>query len=106
MIANYLGVPDGVASTMAVLSAGVIGLGNLILTCLPFSKLRAAVCVLMCAGFAGAVTLFPGVFALHTLEMMPEHWMTLAAMTAGGLAVLFLCTFLLRPMMKKLETAG
>ena len=106
MIANYLGVPDGVASTMAVLSAGVIGLGNLILTCLPFSKLRAAVCVLMCAGFAGAVTLFPGVFALHTLEMTPEHWMTLAAMTAGGLAVLFLCTFLLRPMMKKLETAG
>jgi cation-transporting ATPase E len=106
MIANHLGIPDGVASTMAVLSAGVIGLGNLMLTCMPFSKLRIAVCALMCAGFAGAVALFPGIFSLHTAEMTPEHWGTLAIMTAGGLAVLLLGSLLLRPAMKKLEAAG
>ena len=105
MIANHLGTPDGVASTMAVLSAGIIGLGNLMITCFPFSKLRIAVCVLMCLGFAGAVTLLPGMFALHTLEMTAEHWMALAAMIAGGLMILLLGTLILRPLMTKLETA-
>ncbi len=104
MIANHHGTPDGVASTMAVLSAGTIGLANLMITCLPFSKLRIAICVLMCLGFAGAVTLLPGMFALHTLEMTSEHWRMLAAMIAGGLTVLLLGTLILRPLMKKLET--
>ena len=58
----------------------------------------------MCAGFAGAVTLLPGMFALHTQEMTAEHWGALAAMIAGGLMILLLGTLLLRPLMKKLET--
>ena len=91
---------------LAVLAAGVIGLANLILTCLPFSKLRIAVCTLMCAGFAGAVTLLPGMFSLCSLEMLAGYWGILAAMIAGGLAVLLTGTVLLRPTMKKLETEG
>ena len=104
MIANYLGVPDDAASTMAVLSAGVIGLGNLILTCRPFSKLRIAVCALMCAGFAGAAALLPDLFALHPETLSSSHWTMLAAMTAGGLAVLLLGTAAVRPILRKLET--
>lgn len=103
MIANYLGTPDEAASTMAVIGAGVIGLCNLILTCLPFSALRAAVCALMCAGFAGAVAFFPSVFALHPEAMASQHWMMLAGMIAAGVAVLLLGTLAVRPVMKKLE---
>lgn len=103
MIAQYLGTPEDAASTMAVISAGVIGLGNLILTCLPFSKLRAAVCALMCAGFAGAVTLLPGLFALHPESLTAHHWLLLGAVTLGGLAVLLLSTLALRPTMKRLD---
>ncbi len=105
MILNFFGMPDEVASTIAVLSAGVIGLCNLILTCLPFSKLRAAVCLLMCVGFAGGVALLPGVFALHTQVMAPQHWLLFAAVAAGGIAVLLIGSLLVRPMLKKLEAA-
>ena len=105
MIANYLGTPDEAASTMAVIAAGVIGLSNLILTCLPFSKLRIAVCALMCAGFAGAVSFFPGIFALAPQALTAGHWMLLAGMAAGGILVLLLGTLALRPIMRRLETA-
>ena len=105
MILNFFGMPDEVASTIAVLSAGVIGLCNLILICLPFSRLRAAVCLLMCVGFAGGVALFPGVFALHTQAMAPQHWLLFAAVAAGGIAVLLIGSLLVRPMLKKLESA-
>ena len=103
MIANYLGTPDEAASTMAVIATGVIGLANLMLTCLPFSTLRAAVCAAMCAGFAGVIAFFPSVFSLHTQAMTGEHWMMLAAMAAAGIAVLLLGRLILRPMMTKLE---
>lgn len=103
MIANYCGILDEIASTMAVISAGVIGLGNLILTCRPFSKLRVAVCGLMCAAFAGAVLLFPDIFALHIGAMATRHFLMLAIMTAVGLAVLILGSFAVRPLLKKAE---
>ena len=103
MITNHFGTPDTVASTMAVLSAGVIGLCNLVLTCLPFSRLRAAVCAAMAVGFVGAVAFLPGVFALHVQAMAPQNWATLAYMIGGGLAVLLAGTFAVRPMIKKLE---
>ena len=106
MIANYLGTPDGVSSTMAVLSAGVIGLGNLILTCCPFSKLRMAVCCLMCAGFACAVAFLPSFFSLHVSAMTAQHWIMFATITAVGLAVLLIGSFALKPMIKRLETAS
>jgi len=104
MIANYFGTPDEIASTMAVLSAGVIGLGNLILTCRPFSKLRIAVCVLMSAGFACAVAFLPKVFSLCVHEMNARHWIMLSAITAAGVAVLILGTLIVQPILGKLES--
>lgn len=107
MIAEYCGTPGTVASTMAVLSAGVIGLGNLILTCRPFSKLRAIVCAAMCALFVGAVAALPGLFRLYTDAMTARHWIMLAAITAAGIAVLILTTLAVRPLLKKLgDPAG
>ena len=103
MITNHFGTPDTVASTMAVISAGIIGLCNLVLTCLPFSRLRAAVCAAMAVGFAGAVAFLPNVFALHVSAMEPQNWATLAYMIGGGIAVLLAGTFAVRPMLKKLE---
>ena len=104
MIANYFGTPDGIASTMAVLSAGVIGLGNLILTCRPFSKLRVAVCAVMCVAFTAAVAFLPGVFALSVYEMTARHWIMLSAITAAGIFVLILGTLFVQPILDKLET--
>lgn len=104
MIADYYGTPDEIASTMAVLSAGVIGLGNLILTCRPFSKLRIAVCVLMSVGLVCAVAFLPNVFALNVYELTARHWIMLSAITAAGVAVLILGTLAVAPMLKKLES--
>lgn len=104
MLANYFGTPDEIASTMAVLSAGVIGLGNLILTCRPFSKLRISVCILMSAAFACAAAFLPKVFSLCVYEMTARHWIMLAAITAAGVAVLILGTLIVRPLLRKLET--
>ena len=104
MIANYFGTPDEIASTMAVLSAGVIGLGNLILTCRPFSKLRIAVCVLMWVAFASAVAFLPGGFSLSVYEMTARHWIMLSAVTAAGIVVLILGTLLVQRPLRKLES--
>ena len=103
MLANYFGTPDGIASTMAVLSAGVIGLSNLILTCRPFSKLRIAICTAMCCGFAAAAAFLPGLFKLSVAAMTARHWIMLAAITAAGVMVLILVTLAVRPLLKKLE---
>ena len=56
-----------VCSTLATLSAAVAGLVTLLVTSLPFTKLRAAVFAAMCAGMIMAVTLIPGVFYLTPL---------------------------------------
>ena len=103
MIADYFGTPDEIASTMAVLSAGVIGLGNLILNCRPFSKLRIAVCVLMSVGFVCAVAFLPDMFSLNVYELTARHWIMLAAITAAGIIVLILGTLLVQPTLNKLE---
>ncbi|MBR5948336.1 MAG: HAD-IC family P-type ATPase [Clostridia bacterium] len=103
MISNYLGTPEGVASTLAVLSAGAIGLGNLILICRPFSKLRIAVCALMCLGFAAAAAFFPTVFSLEIHSFTSANWLALALMTAGGLAVLVIARLIVRPFLHKLD---
>ncbi|MBQ5991609.1 MAG: HAD-IC family P-type ATPase [Clostridia bacterium] len=103
MIANYFGTPDAIASTMAVLSAGVIGLGNLILTCRPFSKLRIAVCAAMSVGFVCVAAFLPAVFKLNVAEMTARHWIMLSAITAAGVAVLILGTLIVRPILLKLE---
>lgn len=104
MIASYFGLSEGIASTMAVLSAGAIGLGNLILICRPFSVLRAIICALMCALFAALVALFPGVFSLEVYSFSSGNWLMLAIMILGGLAVLLLTRLAVRPILNKLDT--
>lgn len=103
MITERAGIPYGVAATMAALSAGILGLANLILTCRPFTRLRRWVCGLMCLGFAGTVAFFPGVFFLRTQVMSGSHWGILAGIVLAGLAVLLLLTRLLRSKLARLE---
>ena len=88
MVTNRLGTPFEAASTMAVLSAGTIGLVNLILTCRPFTKLRLALCVLMAAAFCGAVLLLPGLFFLAPGTMTAGNWITLVIVTLFGIGIL------------------
>ena len=102
MIFNRCGMPFEISATVAVLSAGVIGIANLILTCRPFTKLRTAVCIVMSLGFAGAVACFPSLFYLRVYEMNGTHWGVAAAMTACGLAVLLGASRLVRPWLEKL----
>ena len=98
MLSNHRGAPHEIASTMAALSAGIIGLVNLILTCRPFTRLRIAVCTGMCLAFAAAVSFFPGVFFLQTQAFTAQNWLSLAIITACGIAVLLLGTKLARKM--------
>ena len=103
MILGRTAVSYEVSATMAAISAGVIGLANLVLTCRPFTPLRRVVCVGMSLAFAGAVALFPQVFFLCTREMTGENWLALGGIAAGGLAVLLLLTRLLKPRLDRLE---
>ena len=103
MIAEYCGVNAHAASTMAVVSAGTIGLANLVLTCMPFSRLRIAVCAAMCAVFALALAFLPGVFALHFNDMTRGNWLMLFVMTACGLGVLIAGKLAVKPLLEKLD---
>ena len=88
MVTHSSGAPHELTSTMAALSAGIIGLVNLILTCRPFTRLRVAVCTVMCAAYVGAVACFHDVFFLQTRLFSGSDWLTLAAITAAGIALL------------------
>lgn len=94
MVTNRLGTPFEAASTMAVLSAGIIGMVNLALTCRPFTKLRLTLCAAMAAAFAGAVLLFPKLFFLYPEALTPGSWLTLAVTTACGVGILLAGTIL------------
>ena len=89
MLTQRHGASFEVASTMAALSAGIIGLANLALTCRPFTKLRGVLCVAMSVGFVGAVAFLPQVFFLHTREMHGSDWLVFTVIAACGVAVLF-----------------
>ena len=103
MICEKLGTPPEICSTMAALSAGVIGLVNLVLICIPFTPLRGAVCGAMTVAFAGAVWLFRGLFLLEILAMNGADWLRFGLFTAGGLAILLLGTLALKPVREKLK---
>lgn len=89
MLTQQHGTSFEIASTMAAISAGIIGLANLALACRPFTKLRAVLCVGMAALFAGAVAVFPQVFFLHIREMQGRDWLRFVLIAACGVAVLF-----------------
>ena len=88
MVCHRGGADYEAGSTMAAISAGVIGLANLILTCRPFTPLRAVLCGTMCAAFAAVTALLPGVFLLHTEAMTGRDWPVLALITLGGVGLL------------------
>ena len=92
MLCNQSGAPHQIASTMAALSAGIIGLVNLALTCRPFTKLRIAVCSVMCVSFAAVVTFLPKIFYLQTHAFSGAHWLTLGIITACGISILLVGT--------------
>ena len=102
MVTNALGAPYERASTMAALSAGAIGLINLILTCRPFTRLRAAVCALMCLSFAGAVAIMPRLFFLNVAALGGDGWLTLALITISGAALLIMGTYFAKKKLDKL----
>jgi cation-transporting ATPase E len=62
-----LGWSHEVCSTLATLSAATAGLVTLLITCLPFTKLRALVFVAMCVAMVLSVTFIPGVYYLVPL---------------------------------------
>lgn len=76
------------SSTLAALSAGLIGLANLALVCRPFTRLRALLCGAMTAAFTGAVALFPQVFFLHIQVLTGGDWLFFAVITACGVGIL------------------
>ena len=102
MLTERSGTPHAVCSTMAALSAGVIGLCNLALLCQPFTRLRAVVCCAMCAGLAGAVLLLPGLFLLDTATMSDADWLRCGLFTLGALAILAGGTLALRRPLERL----
>ncbi|MBO7407938.1 MAG: HAD-IC family P-type ATPase [Clostridia bacterium] len=76
-----------VCSTLAPLSAGLVGLMMLFTVCLPFDRLRAAVFGGMCVLFALAVLLLPHVFYLVSLS--GGQWAAFAGLAAAGAAIVF-----------------
>ena len=102
MVLTRFGLDYAIASTLATLTAGIVGLANLVLTCRPFSPLRRVVCITMCLLFAGAVALFPGLFYLEIAGMGLQNWLTLGILTAVALTILLVLTRLLRPKLQAL----
>ena len=110
MITVFTGTPHEIASTMATVSAGIIGLANLILTCQPFTRLRIRVCAAMCLCFALVVAFLeklPGAWRMDFLrvrQMASRDWLVLSVITFCGMALLALLTRLIRPRLQKLST--
>ena len=103
MILEKMGVPHNLSATIATLAAGVIGLGNLVLTCRPMNKLRATLCLLMAIGFVGVCAVIPSAFYLEVYGLSQENWLALGVFTAVGLAVLYLLTRFFAPLLKNLS---
>ncbi len=81
-----LGWSREACSTLATLSAAAAGLVTLLVTCLPFSRLRALVFAAMCAGMALAVTLIPGVFFL--VPLTGEQWLTQLGLACAAATII------------------
>ena len=70
MLTSHLGWSSQVASTLATLSAGSIGLMVLFTVCWPFSLIRGALWGLMAAGFALGAVVLGNIFFLVPLAGM------------------------------------
>lgn len=81
-----LGWSHEACSTLATLSAAVAGLVTLLVTCLPFTRLRAFVCVAMCVGMALSVTLIPGVYYL--VPLTGRQWLTQLGLACAAATII------------------
>ena len=93
MAAEHLGWPVSVASTLATLSAGGIGLMVLGTVCWPFSPMRAGLMAAMITGFTLAVLLLGDIFFFEPLNLV--QLLSLCALYVLGAAALFLMRKLL-----------
>ncbi len=94
-----LGWSREACSTLATLSAAAAGLVTLLVTCLPFTRLRALVFAAMCAGMALAVTLVPGVFYL--VPLTGQQWLTQLGLACAAATIILVA----RRIVAKRDTA-
>ena len=81
-----LGWSHEVCSTLATLSAAVAGLVTLLVTSLPFTRLRALVFAAMCAAMALSVILIPGVYYLTPLT--GEQWLVQLGLSCAAATII------------------
>jgi len=81
-----LGWSHEACSTLATQSAAVAGLVTLLVTCLPFTRLRAIVFAAMCAGMALCVWLIPGVYYL--VPLTGQQWLTQLGLAAAAATII------------------
>ena len=95
----FFGWTEADCSTLATLSAGVVGLLMLLSVCRPLTKMRAALLGSVTAAFVGAVLLLGRLFCLTTLTQ-PE-FLALLALIATAAGVMAGMTWLLRRFMHR-----
>ena len=105
MSLERLGTPWSVCSTLAVLSAGIIGLFTLGQNCLPFDLYRLSLTAGMSLAFVGIALLLPGPFYLKTWEVTFQQWLFLALILAAAGALAALTRLLLRRVFQPLPSS-
>ena len=96
MLMEFAGYDLDECSTLATLSAGMVGLLVLGSICLPLTPMRLGVLVAMCVGFASAVAFAGHVFFLEVASLGAEGWLLLGAFIAGAVAVFFAARHFMR----------
>lgn len=87
---SVFGLSMADCSTVAVIAAGIIGLTELAMVCLPFTWLRALVLAGMSGALFCAALFFSPVFFLTVRTMPANAWVALAVVLAVGFAAMFL----------------
>ena len=60
-----------VLSTLHLLAGGIVSFGVLIAVCIPMSRIRFGLCVIVIAIFVGAILLFPDFFGMaHVMHLV------------------------------------
>ena len=86
MLCRSLGWAAADCSTLATLSAGVVGVLMLLSVCQPLTKVRTALIACVSAAFTGAVLLLGPLFLLTTLNAL--QCVALLLLTAAAIAVM------------------
>ncbi|MBQ7848588.1 MAG: HAD-IC family P-type ATPase [Clostridia bacterium] len=104
MLCRSLGWDAADCSTLATLSAGVVGVLMLLTVCRPLTKVRATLIGCVSAAFAGAVLLLGRIFLLTTLD---GHKLTaLLLLTAAAVAVMAGTTGLMKHFIRRKDESG